>query len=191
MGTRRASWLFGGEEPEWLVVATALVALALGWVLMVAVTTRTSPARLDGVSWRYPAGWTTGQASEGEFSAGALGSRTRLAVGVLRELDPAAPVALEDLVAQRGFDQAQALAMYRTLSSERTTLGGKAATALHYAYVADEGLIPGALPTVVEGVEYLVPHGPRVYRLSLEAPADERAESEAIFARIVRSVRFE
>ncbi len=45
------------------------------------------------------------------------------------------------------------MAMYRALSSEHTSLGGKSAIAIHYAYVTDAGLTPGGLPTVVEGVD--------------------------------------
>ncbi len=52
VANKRVSRFFGAEEPEWLVVATTLLALALGWILMVGVTMRTTEARLDGVSWR-------------------------------------------------------------------------------------------------------------------------------------------
>ncbi|NLG27447.1 MAG: hypothetical protein GX557_06025, partial [Chloroflexi bacterium] len=105
---RSNEWFWGGEEPEWLVILTLLIALTLGALLMGIVTTRMTAATVGGLSWRYPADWVRAEGDATQFSAGRLGSATRMNVRVLRELDPAAPVRLDDVVAQHGFDQAEA-----------------------------------------------------------------------------------
>jgi hypothetical protein len=183
---------WGGEEPEWIVVATVVLALALGGVLMAVATTRATSASLGAMHWRYPAAWGQEEAAATAWSASGLGTATYGAVTVLRDLDPAAPVSLDDLVAQRGFDQAGAHALYRVLATERTKVGGRSAVALRYAYVRDNAAIGvGALPVVVEGEDYIIPYQGRVYLLTLEAEADALAGQQPAFDRLVRSVRFE
>jgi len=169
-----------------------LLALLLGSVLMAVATTHTSAAMIGNMHWRYPASWGLEAGDATAWSATELGSATHVSATVLRELDPAAPVSLDDLVAQRGFDQAGAHALYRVLSTERTKIGGRSAVALHYAYVRDDPKIGvGALPVVVEGVEYIISYQSRVYLLSIEAAAENLAQEQAAFDRIARSVRFE
>lgn len=189
--SRPRTGFFGGEEPEWIVVALTLLALALGGVLMAAVTMRTSAATLDSLTLRYPTDWGQPEMGETAWEVAELGSATRLSATVLRELNPAAPVSLEELVAQRGFDQAGAHGMYRVLSTERTEVGGKSAVALRYAYVQDGlGMGSAALPVVMEGVDYIVPHQTRVYLLSLETEAQALEKERPTWDRVLRSVRF-
>jgi len=103
--TRPRSWFWSGEEPEWIVVTVVIVALVLGWALMTVVTSQTMDVVLDDLLVRYPVDWIQdGQmaAEEGYelYAAGLSASQPRLAVGVLTELDPAAPVSLSELVAR-------------------------------------------------------------------------------------------
>ena len=111
---------------------------------------------------------------------------------MFKALDPANPVTMDQLVAQRGFDRAQREAMYRVLSTAPAQLGGKRGVAVAYAYVANPRATAyqSALPVVMEGVDYIVPHAGKVYVLTLEAPAGGYAGREAAFSRIVASIRF-
>ena len=197
VSVRSRSWFWSGEEPVWIVVVTAVVALILGWALMTLVTTQTSGMSLDDLSLRYPADWMRDDkmAVEEGYSLYALGlsaSQPRLAVGVLVELDPAAPVSLDELVAQRGFSQAAIKEMYRVLSSEQAKVGGKAGVAITYGYVKDSNNSPhlSSLPVVIEGVDYLVPHKGKVYMISLEVAAEDLQAQQKIFGRTLKSVRF-
>jgi hypothetical protein len=194
---RSRGWFWGGEEPEWIIVALVIVALLGGAALMAGVRGQTAAVEVDGIVLSYPADWSAaGVLTSDEENAlvrvGEMAGRASLTLSVLRALDPANPVTMDALVAQRGFDRAQREAMYRVLSTTPVELGGKRGVAVAYAYVADPQATAyqSALPVVMEGVDYLVPHAGYVYVLTLEAPAERYAEYEAIFNRIIASVRF-
>lgn len=191
------SWFWSGEEPEWIVVVIVIVALALGYALIALVAGQTMNVTLDDLSLRYPVDWMRDDQKALEegyelYVAGLSASQPRLAVGVLRELDPAAPVSLDELVAQRGFSEAATKEMYRVLASEQATVGGKAGVVITYGYAKDSANSPhlSSLPIVMEGSDYLVPHEGKVYLISLEAAASDFEASKKIFERILRSVRW-
>jgi len=178
-------------------VATVLVAVGLGWALTAGLSLQTASLSLDGLSLGYPSGWVRDDATAAEegYTLGALGleaSRPRVAVGILVDLDPAAPVSLDELVAMRGFAQAANKEMYRVLSSKMAKVGNANGVAVTYGYVEDSGDSPhlSNLPVVIEGVDYLVPHEGKVYVISLEAAATDFAKQQRAFDRIVKSVRF-
>lgn len=193
---RSRSWFWGGEEPEWLVVLTVIVAIVLGWALTSALAAQTHAFNAEGISLRYPADWQVSTAEGPQDNllrvGGYYGARTELSVRVLRKLDPAAPIMLEDAVTQRSFEAAQNLPMYRALSSKRAAVGGKPAIMVNYAYVHDPGAsaYQDALPTVMIGRDYIVAHAGKVYLFSMEAQAsDFDAHDKQYFQRIVNSIR--
>ncbi len=195
--TRPRSWFWSGEEPEWIVVTVVIVALVLGWALMTVVTSQTMDVVLDDLLVRYPVDWIQdGQmaAEEGYelYAAGLSASQPRLAVGVLTELDPAAPVSLSELVARRGFSQAATKEMYRVLASERAIIGGKVGVAVTYGYVKDVASAShlSSLPVVMEGVDYLMPYKGKVHLISLEVAASDFEAHRRTFERILRSVHW-
>lgn len=197
MRWRSRSWFWGGEEPEWIVVALVIVALLGGAVLLAVVRGETAGVEVDGITLLYPADWSSAgagvlEAENALVRVGEMGGRASLTLSVLRELDAANPVTMDALVAQRGFDRAQREAMYRVLSTAPADLGGKRGVAVAYAYVIDPQATAyqSAMPVVMEGVDYIVPHAGRVYVLTLEAPAEGYAERRAAFDRIIASVRF-
>ena len=195
--TRARSWFWGGEEPEWIVVVTVLLAIGLGWALTAGLSSQTTNLSLDGLSLRYPSGWVRDDvaAAEEGYALGALGleaSQPRVAVGILVELDPAAPVSLDELVAMRGFAQAANKELYRVLSSESAKVGNADGVAVSYGYVENSSGSPhlSDLPVVIEGVDCIVPHEGKVYVISLEAAATDFAKQQKAFDRILRSARF-
>jgi hypothetical protein len=195
--TRARSWFWSGEEPEWIVVVTVIVAIGLGWALTAGLSLQTTGLSLDGLSLRYPSGWIRDDvaAAEEGYALGVQGleaSRPRVAVGILVDLDPAAPVSLDELVAIHGFAQAANRELYRVLSSELVKVGNTSGVAVTYGYVEDSGGSPhlSDLPAVIEGVDYLVPHEGKVYVISMEAAATDFAKQQRAFDRILRSVRF-
>lgn len=195
--TRRSrSWFWRDEEPEWTVVALVVLALLVGAILAFALRGQSRTVTAEAVTVSFPASWSSmasGAASaEGALiSAGEMTGRAALSLTVLRELDPANPVSMDTLVAQRTFDRAQVETMYRVLSSASADVGGKRAVAVSFAYVAEPRTTAyqSALPVVMEGVDYILAHEGKVYVLTLEAPADEFESRSATFERIVQSVR--
>jgi len=190
-------WFWGGEEPEWIVVALVIVALLGGVALMAGVRGQTAAVEVDGITLSYPATWSSAGivSARGEgvlVHVGEMGGRASLALSVLRELDPAKPASMDALVAQRVFDRGQREAMYRVLSSAPAEVGDTKGVAVSYAYVIDPQATAyqSALPVVMEGIDYIVPHAGKVYVLTLEAPADAYAGYETVFGRITKSVRF-
>lgn len=197
MRSRARSWFWGGEEPEWIVVALVVVALLGGAALMATVRGEVTRLEVDGITLAYPRAWSSmgagGSSEDGALvRVGEIGSRATLSVSVLRALDPANPVSMDALVAQRGFSRAQAEAMYRVLATSPAELNGKRGVAVSYAYVLDPKATAyqSAVPVVMEGTDYIVTHAGKAYVLTVEAPAESYAEHEAAFRRIMASVRF-
>jgi hypothetical protein len=195
--SRAKSWFWGGEEPEWIVVALVVVALLGGALLMASVRGRVTALDVEGMTLTYPAEWSavgggTAGSEGGLVRVGALGSRVCLSLSVLRELDPANPVSMDALVAQRGFSRAQRDTLYRTLGTAPVDVGGRRAVAVSYAYAVDPyaTAYQATLPIVMEGTDYILTHAGKAYVLSLEAPAERHADYAATFRRIVASVRY-
>ncbi len=191
--TRSQNWFWGGEEPEWLVVLTLVIALALGAALVYGLAAQTSALTLQGASVRYPADWHASTASEsGALRAGpALGARAGVALQVLRDLDPAAPVTLDELAAQREFAAAQTLDAYRTLSSESKALDGKSGLLVRYADVQEA---PGrrqqaTLPAVIVGMAWIGTSNGKAYVISLEDEAAGFAANERRYLAILNGAR--
>jgi len=194
--TRSRHWFWRDEEPEWPVVALVLLALLLGAVLAIAVRGQVRTVSADGITISYPATWSSAVALPADadgalVNAGEMSGRATLSLRVLRQLDPAKPVSMDALIAQRSFDRAQAETMYRVLSSADAQVGGKDAVAVTYAYVNEPRTTAyqSSLPVVMEGVDYILVHNGKVYVLTMEAPAAEFESRSATFARIARSVR--
>lgn len=188
--TRFYGWFWTGEEPEWIVVITVLVALLLGGVLMLVATGQMAVVTLEKLSVKYPASWSvTDDKTSGLVGAQDMASNTSVMVQVFRKLDPAKPVLIDDLVTLRSFEQAQKLSLYRVLSTQSVLVGGKSGIMLSYAYVMDpaKSAYQSTLPRVMKGADYLVPYQGQVYLISLEAEAD--TWQPTIVENIVQSIR--
>ena len=107
-----------------------------------------------------------------------------------RELDPAAPPALEELTNRR-IDERSGLTGYHFLSSGPTTVGGADATVIEYASVVqpiDEPRRP-SLPVVVRTREYVVLSGSQSYYFTLVAPEAEFERTSQQMHSIIASVK--
>ncbi|MHB1354363.1 MAG: hypothetical protein ACYCZF_00130 [Anaerolineae bacterium] len=189
--TRFSTWFWSGEEPEWIVVITVLIALMLGGVIMLAATGQMAVATLDRLSIKYPATWAVADDdTTGLSGAQDMASNASVMVEVFRKLDPANPVLMDDLVALRSFQQAQKLTLYRVLSTQAVTVGGKSGVMINYAYVMDpaQSAYQSTLPRVMKGADYLVPYQGQVYLVTLEAQSN--AWQPALFESIIQSVRW-
>jgi hypothetical protein len=189
--TRFYGWFWTGEEPEWIVVMTVLIALLLGSLLMLAATGETTDASIEKLSFKYPARWSAVDDKTAGMAGGQdLATNTSVTVAVFRKLDPAKPVLMDDLVTMRSFDQGQKLSLYRVLSTGVVQVVGKNATMLTFAYVTDpaKSAYQTTLPRVMRGVDYLIVHQGQVYLVSLEGEAN--LWQPGLIDAIVQSVRF-
>jgi len=145
----------------WAVALTVAVVLLVGWLLKTMVEGRsTAFASPDGkVSLSYPAGWTVSKAEEGTL----LSVSNLYAPGMPPALKVFSRTLAQD---QRLADAAIAWTMsrmnalheFRDLGAVETTLAGKPAIALNYAYVAEPtaGAGPATLPIVARGRDTIV-----------------------------------
>jgi hypothetical protein len=191
--TRARERFWTGHSPEWPVLATVALALVLGWALMTAITSRTTAFSDGTLSLRYPAYWSDGDDTDALLHASDLASGSTVTLRVLRELDPAAPVTLDDLLAQLAFQRARDLPMYRVLKTVPARVGGRSAVAAEYAYVEDPvaSAYQSSMPVVVRGTSYILPYKGKAYVLSLETTATDYAVHARDFERIVQSVHLQ
>ncbi|HEU5087693.1 MAG TPA: hypothetical protein VFT99_09615 [Roseiflexaceae bacterium] len=155
------------EEPEWTVWLTVLICLVLGWLLMTTVVGRTHTQQSPAGSIAYPQNWVPAQEEGAAFAAtdidaGPYGSRV-----IIRQ------VPKSDLITALGPDTLQTAASswtvlrsrdlegYRVLRIEPTTVGGRDAVEVEYAYITDppEGTAGGVIPAVMHGIDTVVASG--------------------------------
>jgi hypothetical protein len=156
------------EEPEWTVWLTVLICLLIGWVIMTTVTGRTD-AVTDGAgnTVRVPATWV--KTSEdgallgaADLTAGAYGSRVSVRQAARADLLPErSGDQLEAAASNWTLIRSQELEGYRVLEIQTTTLQGRPAVTVEYAYLTDppEGLAAGAMPALMHAVDTIMASG--------------------------------
>ncbi|MHB9032795.1 MAG: hypothetical protein ACYC6L_07080 [Anaerolineae bacterium] len=187
---KSTGWFWSGEEPEWLVVITVLVALVIGGLVMYLATGRTQTARVNKLSVRYPAQWVLpGEAQATSLEAQDLASQASVRVSIVGNLDPAAPVTMEDLVTMRAFELAQATELFRVLATKAVQVDAQAATEISYAFVLDSAVSSylNAVPKVIRGVDYLVPYQGQIYLISYQDDANSWQQN--VFEQIRSSIK--
>jgi hypothetical protein len=188
--TRFSTWFWTGEEPEWIVVITVLVALTLGGVLVLVATGQTAVISVDNLTCKYPANWSLTQDKVlGNIGATDMSSDARISVRVFRKLDPTKPVTLDDLMTMRSFEQAQNLSLYRVLTTRKVAVDGNGSIVLSYAYINEpaKSAYQASLPQVMRGADYLVPYQGQVYLVSYEA--DASSWQQTVADNIAKSIR--
>lgn len=186
---RETGWFWAGQEPEYLVILTLLVSLLIGGLLMYASVGRMETLTYKAVSIRYPAQWMATDEADTEARAQDMGTRMSVRLSVLYELNPQAPVTMDELVTRRTFTLGQNKQLFRVLETKAAQIRGQNAVLLSYAYVAEPVLssYQSALPRVVRGAEYLVPHHGAVYLVSFEG--DANTWQEGVIERMLASIR--
>jgi hypothetical protein len=182
---RRARWA------DLAVVVLVIAALVAGWILREAVLSRATPFTVADISGRYPAGWAreTGEDPllrvrdpRGGESGAALELRTR---ALAAEASPA--LALDALTLERA---AQTTA-YQTLSTDRVTVGGEAATSRAFTYVsANRNPYLQRLPVVMKGVDLALEGAGRVVIVTFVDSVDDFDASYRYFLALLESLEF-
>lgn len=160
------------EEPEWTVWLTVIICLLIGWVIQSTVVNRIETVAIGSSSLSYPANWIKVKEDGALFAATDLNSGVYGARAVVQEIPRAellpaqAPATLqgETLQAAAGnwaLIHSQELEGYRILRIEQTTLDGREAVEVEYAYLTDppEGAAAGVMPGLMHAIDTLVESG--------------------------------
>jgi hypothetical protein len=179
------------------IVVVAALLLGFGISRYVDSRTATFAATDQPFSITYPAGWVPAESLleaplmkvQDPLTESAF--KTSLTVDS-RELDPAAPPTLQDLLDRR-VEQRQALTGYHFLSNNETTVGGERAMQYDYTYVVQPADQPrrASLPVVVVAREYIVLGKDHVYYLAFATPEQEVERTLGRLEAIVQTVKLQ
>jgi len=179
---------------DWALVITALIALLVGLVLRVVITTQTNTYAIPGgAAVVYPANWvadtTTG---ENLFSTSNPRSGSTFATHMsLLSAPLAANSTLSDAAIQWTLDLTNERQHFRSISSEAVRVAGTDGVRITYAYVADAGGSSlSQLPVVVQATDTLVLVNGQVYALRYEADATVYKDDLGTYERALAALKF-
>ena len=151
------------EEPEWAVYLTVAVAIVIGLAVQWSVVGRTTTVTAGGSTVAYPATWQrvpeegTLLAVADRSQGGIFGARV-----TVRELPKADLLPGEgstiDAATNWSLARNEALVGYRVLSITETTVNGREAARVEYAYLASSpgGSADGAMPGLMHAIDTVV-----------------------------------
>lgn len=182
------------EEPEWLVWALVIVLLAVGWLVRTVVESRMTQFSTSGVTLSYPTGWMTLPDSDAfqvfgaadAFAPGKAATEVRVFLVPTDEVSRMAQ-SLGDLAMAWSTRKAEQLLGYSILASEPTTVAGRPAVKLDYAYVIQG--VGGGLPVVVRAEDILLRQADRLLVLSFSTASDLYADQLPAWQRILASLK--
>jgi hypothetical protein len=186
-----------GWLDELLVVILVLVALLLGWAVKSWVEGQTVSFTSDDgvVSLRYPAHWLE-QVDKNTLLTvrdvqreGAFKPTFSLST---REMNPDYPLTQNALLVALSIARGDELTAFRVLSVEPGMVGGKEASMMTYAYVAEAaGGSQAAVPAVVEAADCVVIHEGRAYIFTFATLAERFEQEQGTFRSLLAAVKFE
>jgi hypothetical protein len=199
-GQKTKGWVFGGEEPEWLVWLLVVVLLLGGIALKGAVTGRTESYKESGITVSYPAGWMREEVKgEGEklrvketFSSGQYPVRVEVWEKKVEEVSKKGGT-LSELALALSMKRKGELQAYRVLSMRPEVVGGLAGVVTEYGYVApkEQGVGAGSLPVVARAEELVVVKGDKLVQVRYAAKAEEYEARGEEREKVIKSVRVE
>lgn len=166
---RRALSLPGrgqGDEPEWPVLLTVAVALALGMLVQATLGSPTRRAEAQGVSFSYPASWSTTRIEGAVLGVRDVfgGSPTpQVSVHHVGTADPATAAATWMVgLAERHL-------AFHVATTRSESVNGRPATRIEYTYVVARA---GSPPVLMRGIDTIASTGDRSFALSFAAPSE-------------------
>jgi RsiW-degrading membrane proteinase PrsW (M82 family) len=141
----------------------------------------------DGFRGSYPAGYGTATA-EGDVLrvVDNLGTGAEFSI-VTRPLESGQDA--KAIASQLGGERSTDYAVYKTLDASNATVNGKDALVQRFSVVDSLGF-SGALPEVIEGVDYIFVEGSRAVIVTLMTSPDDIADVEPRFARFLNGLSF-
>lgn len=168
------------EESEWAVLATVALALLVGLILQGVALGRTATATAGTTTLSYPASWTRTSEGEAVFAAadldrgGVFGARALVHEVPKKALSPRGE-ALTEAATTWSLSRAQGLPGFRILQIKPTTLHGREAVNVEYAYLAEppSGSLSGALPGLMRAIDTIVAGADRYHILTFAAESSD------------------
>ncbi|GAB4125006.1 MAG: hypothetical protein Fur005_43440 [Roseiflexaceae bacterium] len=179
------------EEPEWTVWLTVLVALLLGWILATSVTGSNetiSDAAIGSI--QVPSSWVP-TSEDGaliaatDIDAGSYGSRVSVRSASKADLLPTrSGETLEAAATNWSVLRGQNLEGYRILQITETSVAGRPAVAIEYAYLTDppEGLASGVMPALMHAIDTVVASGDGFAILTVAVDQSSQSSSDSLDA---------
>jgi hypothetical protein len=195
MSIRRATPLKGWVD-ELLVVSLVLVALLLGWALKGWVEGQTVyfTSEDGAVSLRYPARWL-----EQVDKSALLTVRDVRREGTFkpvfslstREMNPDFPLTQNDLLVTLSIAKGDELTAFRVLSFDRGLVGGREASTMTYAYVAEAaGQSQANAPVVIQAADSVVIHEGKAYIFTFATLAEHFEREQGTYRSMLAAVDF-
>lgn len=181
------------------VAVVAAIGLLIGLLLFNLSNASSVAFKAEGspFSIAYPSGWVTTESLldqpliKVQDPATPSGFKSTLIVD-MRELDPAAPPTLQQLLDQR-VEERGTLTAYHFIGNKETTVAGEKAMQYDYAYVVQPIDQPrrASTPVVVVAREYIIVTKDRTYYITLATPEAEQNRIGSKFEQIINSVRLQ
>lgn len=174
------------RRPEHLsvlaVIATTLVAVALGWQVRAAVVEATRAVEVGRFRCEVPADWLV-QEGFGDLVLVARSPARELPLYTVSQLASAGP--LHELAELRTAERRRSLTSYEVVEVESASEGERRSHRVRFAYLDETG---EGLRVLVEGVDEYFALGDAVVVASLEADAGTLEEAMPAFGRFVDSI---
>ena len=174
------------EESEWLVWLTVAVGLLIGLGIELFAVGRTQTASAGPMRVTYPAGWATTKEPGALFSAvdlrrGGAAPTTvsvrQLPKGQVGATATGGQSTLTEAATAWSVQRGRNLTGYKVLDISPTTVNGREAVNVEYAYVTSGGALPGlggaGAPALVRAVDTLVTSGDGYAMLTFSADSTD------------------
>ena len=177
----------GDRQANYAVVGAFAALLIVGALVWNGAVNGVTPFEKDGFRGSYPATFGTATA-EGDVLrvVDNLGTGAEFAIAT-RALeagqDPKA------IASQLGGERSTDYALYKVTESSNASVSGKTALMQRFSLVDAQGL-SGALPQVMEGIDYIFIESGRAVVVTLLSPSDSLADVEPLFARFLNGLSF-
>lgn len=195
--SKAKNFLLGEQEPEWIVWALVIVMLFAGFLIKGSTEGKTEAFTGGGVSLSFPEAWSlSSPEGEGQLLKAAdpltsAGFATEVQVWQL----PVSSVGrnlpfLEDVAFAWTNQRANGLESFTALNTTSSTVDGKPAISVEYAYIAAPSTA-ASLPAVVHAVDVLVQQGETLTVISFAAEAQAFDATASTWQSILKSVKIQ
>jgi len=191
MNASRLFSRFGGQNLSTLLcILLAALALAAGWILKSAVTSRTFHFERSGVTAEIPSKWLVNNGFAGEELVFTANPPLDYNLSYQVRLLPVVPGGkTTDLVVTRNLSQGQTLAYYKVSGQQAVQISGSDGYQVNYYYIKVNA--EADLPVVISGRDIYIEGPEKVLLVTIENTASHFDESLPGFNVFLETVKFE
>ncbi len=177
----------GDRQANALTIAASAIMLIIGAIGWNSAVNSSTPFEAAGIRGAYPAYFSV---ATGEGEAFRVADRTGSGVEfALRVVTPPAGSDIKAITALLASERAADNLTYRVVRTAQETIQGKPATVQEFAWV-DPGGLTGAIPRVIQGLDYIFVSENRAVIVTLVATPATIGEVEPLFKDFVNGLSF-